>query len=105
MWETVPDRLARVREVVALDLPGFGDSPPLRETPSVEALARAVTDFLGELGLDGPHAGGNPLGGGIAIERGRQGGGRAVCVLSSAGLMTMREAKWARRILMDSRRV
>src|SRR4051812_6014136 len=104
MWEPVLDRLAREREVVALDLPGFGDSPPLPGTPSVEALARAVADFLGEIGIERPHAAGNSLGGGVALEMGRHGHARSVCVLSPAGFGTMREGRWARMLLLGSRR-
>jgi pimeloyl-ACP methyl ester carboxylesterase len=104
MWEPVLDRLAGERDVIALDLPGFGDSPPLRETPSVEALARTVSEFLAGLGIERPHAAGNSLGGGVALEMGRHGHARSVCVLSPAGFGTMREGAWARRILTDSRR-
>src|SRR3954447_4447982 len=104
MWEPVLDRLAREREVIALDLPGFGDSPPLPGTPSVEALAGAVADFLAELGVERAHAAGNSLGGGVALEMGRHGHARSVCVLSPAGFGTMREGAWARRILVESRR-
>jgi pimeloyl-ACP methyl ester carboxylesterase len=104
MWEPVLDRLAREREVIAVDLPGFGDSPPLRGAPSVEALARAVADLMGELGIERPHAAGNSLGGGVALELGRQGGARSVCVVSPAGFGTMREGSWARMLLLGSRR-
>src|SRR5215218_9032011 len=104
MWEPVLDRLARERDVIAIDLPGFGDSPPLAHTPSVEALAAAVAEFLDGLGVERPHAAGNSLGGGIALELGRQGRARSVCVLSPAGFGTMREGTWARMLLLSSRR-
>src|SRR4051812_50074003 len=77
MWEPVLDRLARERDVVALDLPGFGDSPPLPGTPSVEALARAVADFLGELGIERPHTAGELPRGGVGGARGGPRPGRA----------------------------
>src|SRR4051794_28856688 len=104
MWEPVLDRLAREREVVAVDLPGFGDSAPLRAAPSVEALAQSVADLMGELGIERPHAAGNSLGGGGALELGRRGDARWVCVLSPAGFGTMREGSWARMLLLSSRR-
>src|SRR3954451_20504712 len=81
MWEPVLDRLPRESEVIAVDLPGFADSPPRPGAPSVEALAEAVTHFLDELGLERPHAAGNSLGGGVALEMGRQGDARSVCLL------------------------
>ncbi len=105
MWQPVLDRLARERDVIAVDLPGFGDSPPLPHTPTVEALARSVAEFVHELDVERPHAAGNSLGGGVALEMARQGAARSACVLSPAGFGNMREGRWARRILMDSRRV
>jgi pimeloyl-ACP methyl ester carboxylesterase len=104
MWAPVLDRLARERDVIAVDLPGFGDSPPLPHTPSVEALAAAVAEFLDGLGVERPHAAGNSLGGGVALEMARQGNARSVCVLSPAGFGTMREGRWARGLLLSSRR-
>src|SRR3954471_3529318 len=67
---TVLPPLARVADVIAVDLPGFGDSPPLPATvePSPAALALAVAEFLDELGLDTPHVAGNSLGGWVALE-------------------------------------
>src|SRR3954447_4814163 len=104
MWEPVLDRLAQERDVIPLDLTGFGDSPQQPGQPVVEALAEAVAEFLGELGVERPHAAGNSLGGGVALEMGRQGHARSVCVLSPAGFGTMREGRWARLLLLESRR-
>ena len=55
MWEPVLERLSREREVVALDLPGFGDSEEHRARPTVEALADAAAEFLDGMGLGGAH--------------------------------------------------
>lgn len=104
MWEPVLDRLARERDVIAVDLPGFGDSPVLCERPTVEALARAVAGWLDELGVAQPHAAGNSLGGGVALELARLGRARSVCVLSPAGFGTLREGRWSRFLLESSRR-
>ena len=104
MWEPVLDRLARERDVIAVDLPGFGDSPPLAREPSVEAFARAVADFVAGLGVERPHAAGNSLGGAVALEMARQGAARSACVLSPAGFGTMREGHWARSVLLSARR-
>ena len=91
MWQPVLDRVAREREVVALDLPGFGESAELGAPPTVEALAGAVAEFLDGLGLAGAHAAGNSLGGAVALALGRLGEARSTCVLSPAGFGNMRE--------------
>ncbi len=104
MWEPVLDRLAQRRDVVALDLPGFGDSPPLPGRPTVEALAESVAQTLDELGIEDAHVAGNSLGGAVALELGRRGRAASVCVLSPAGFGNMREGQWARVLLESSHR-
>lgn len=91
VWGPVVPLLARGHEVVAVDLPGFGASPPLSGTPTVEALAGAVE----ELGLERPHVAGNSLGGGIALELGRRGWAGSVCAISPIGFAAGRERAYA----------
>ena len=104
MWKPVLDRVSRDREVVALDLPGFGDSAPLPGPPTVEALADAVAEFLDGIGLGGAHVAGNSLGGAVALAMARAGTARSACVLSPAGFGNMREGTYARAVLISSRR-
>ena len=104
MWKPVLDRVSREREVVAVDLPGFGDSALLPGRPTVEALAAAVREFLDGLGLARAHAAGNSLGGAVALAMARTGEARSACVLSPAGFGNMREGRYARAVLMASRR-
>ena len=104
MWQPVLDRLSREREVVAVDLPGFGDSAALEAQPTVEALADAVAEFLDGIGLGGAHAAGNSLGGGVALAMARAGTARSACVLSPSGFGNMREGEYARALLVASRR-
>lgn len=96
LWDPVIERLADQREVAAVDLPGFGDSPPLRdgETPSVEALARAVAAWFGSAGLERPHVAGNSLGGGVALELARTGHVSSSTALSPVGLWTSAEVRY-----------
>jgi pimeloyl-ACP methyl ester carboxylesterase len=104
MWRPVLDRVSAARDVVALDLPGFGDSPPLPGRPTVEALADAVGEFLAGIGLGGAHAAGNSLGGAVALAMARARAARSACVLSPAGFGNMREGRYARALLVASRR-
>jgi pimeloyl-ACP methyl ester carboxylesterase len=105
MWEPVLDRVAREREVVALDLPGFGDSEERRARPTVEALATAAAEFLDGLGFAGAHVAGNSLGGGVALQLARMGVVRSACGISPAGFVNGREGRYARTVLMESRRL
>jgi pimeloyl-ACP methyl ester carboxylesterase len=87
VWEPVLPALEREREVIAVDLPGFGGSPslPIGVVPSAAALAGAVADFLDALGVERPLVGGNSLGGWIGLELAKRDRARAVVALSPAG--------------------
>jgi pimeloyl-ACP methyl ester carboxylesterase len=87
VWEPVLERLAREREVIALDLPGFGRSPGLSNgaAPTPQALAAAVAAFLDELGLARAHVAGNSLGGWVALELAKSGRALSVAGLCTAG--------------------
>ena len=103
MWEPVIPLLARDREVIAIDLPGFGDSPPLPGEPTVEALAAAVAGFATHQGVGRPDVVGNSLGGGIALVLGASNQARTVCALSPIGFARGRERGYGRRVLKLSR--
>jgi pimeloyl-ACP methyl ester carboxylesterase len=87
-WEPVLDRLAAEREVIALDMPGFGASDPLPAgvPPSAANLAAEIAHFCEREEVGIPHAAGNSLGGWVALELGRIGGASSVTALSPAGL-------------------
>ena len=97
VWEPVLRRLCPERDVIALDLPGFGASPmPAHGTPAgLHSLTRLVGEFLDELGVLQPHVAGNSLGGWIALELAKQGRVRSATGLSPAGFFNDREAKYA----------
>jgi pimeloyl-ACP methyl ester carboxylesterase len=86
-WYPVLDELAEQREVVLVDLPGHGQSPPfvLDGLPVKEALRRDFEGFLSALGLERPHLAGNSLGGLVALHAAANGRARSVTALSPAG--------------------
>lgn len=73
-WGPVLDGLAREREVIAIDLPGFGKTPPLAGTVSIRTLGDAVTEFLSHHGLTGVDAVGSSMGARLVLELARRGG-------------------------------
>jgi pimeloyl-ACP methyl ester carboxylesterase len=88
VWEPIVQRLRGRRELIAVDLPGFGDSPCLDGgvTPTPKALAAAVAELLGSLGVDRPDVAGNSLGGWVALELGLSGAVGSVTAIAPAGL-------------------
>lgn len=88
-------------DVLALDLPGFGESAPLDPgtRPTIEALADAVEKAIGAAGFDRPHLAGNSLGGWIALELARRGRARTVVALSPGGMPNERERTFIVRSL------
>ena len=104
-WDPVLARLARERDVIALDLPGFGASPPLPagQTPSAAALAVAVAEFLDEVGVERPHLAGNSLGGWVALELARRGRAASLTLASPGGFWTEGERRFATGSLRATR--
>ena len=105
IWAPQIDRLALERDVIALDLPGFGESPPLGEPPTPWALGAAVTRLCTEIGVDSPHVAGNSLGGWVALEIAKAQEASSVCLISPAGLWRrplgprkVNTRKWSRRL-------
>jgi pimeloyl-ACP methyl ester carboxylesterase len=96
-WEPVLGKLTAERDVVWLDLPGFGESGRIPdELPhELDALAAGLEAFCAELGIDRPHLAGNSLGGLIALRLGQLGFARSVTALAPAGLWTPRERERA----------
>src|SRR5215204_485018 len=93
IWDPLVERLAARMSVIAVDLPGFGASPPLTPSgppPDPAGFAGVLTEFLGRLGHPTAHIAGNSVGGGTALEMAKLGAARSVVALSPAGL-------WARR--------
>lgn len=73
-WEPVLGGLEARREVIAVDLPGFGHTPPLPGEVSIAALADALTHFLRRHDLLGIDAVGTSMGARLVLELVRRGG-------------------------------
>ncbi|XWW45529.1 alpha/beta fold hydrolase [Fibrella sp. USSR17] len=73
-WDLIINDLATHRDVLAIDLPGFGDTAPLDGETSIRTLADAVTDFLREKDLLGIDAVGSSMGARLVLELARRGG-------------------------------
>ena len=87
-WDPVVPALSAHFEIIAIDLPGFGDSEPLPAEiePTPAALAAAVAGLVDELGMEKPHVVGNSLGGWVALELASIRPAASLTLLSPAGL-------------------
>jgi pimeloyl-ACP methyl ester carboxylesterase len=108
-WGPVVPALAAHFSVIAVDLPGFGDSPPLPADiePTPAALAAAVAQLLDDLGLTSFHLAGNSLGGWVALKLAAIRPPASLTLLSPAGLwhgdtplydrVSLRASRWFTR--------
>ncbi|MET9257644.1 alpha/beta fold hydrolase [Streptomyces sp. NPDC003717] len=105
-WEPVTGILAAEREVVAVDLPGCGESPGLPTGLPYDpaTLAAVLGAFCTALGWQRPHVAGNSLGGLLALVLGREDLVRSVTALSPAGFWTEAERRYAFGVLAGMRR-
>ncbi|WP_031071407.1 alpha/beta fold hydrolase [Streptomyces sp. NRRL S-118] len=96
-WRPVMDILAAEREVIAVDLPGFGASPALPDGVPYDlpTVGRVLGALCERLDVDRPHVAGNSLGGLLALELGREKRVRSVTALSPAGFWVESERRYA----------
>lgn len=73
-WSPILDELALHRDVIAVDLPGHGETPPLPGKASIRNLADALTAFLRINNLLGIDAVGSSMGARLVLELTRRGG-------------------------------
>ncbi|HEY7342888.1 MAG TPA: alpha/beta fold hydrolase [Ktedonobacterales bacterium] len=112
IWDPVLPMLTSHYDVIAVDLPGHGDSPILDDgtPPDAVGFAGALARFMDELGIETAHLVGNSLGGWTALELAKMGRARSVICLSPAGLwrnktpvydiVLFRVSRWLARMLL-----
>lgn len=100
-WRPVIDLLQEQRELLAVDLPGFGESPPdpAGTRLTISDHADCIERFFAEAGLERPHLAGNSMGGGVALELGRRGAARSVTAFSPIGFWKRPGQAWCRGAL------
>ena len=104
-FDPVLPALAERFDVIAIDLPGFGESEPVPANvkPHPAVLALRVADLLDELGITQPHVVGNSLGGWVALELATMRPVASLALLSPAGMWRNRTPLYNRISLRVSR--
>jgi pimeloyl-ACP methyl ester carboxylesterase len=90
-WAPIIEQLAQRREVIAVDLPGFGETPPLTGEVSIATLTDSVADFIREHELDAVATAGQSMGGRIVLELARRRVGGDTVALDPGGFWSDRE--------------
>jgi pimeloyl-ACP methyl ester carboxylesterase len=86
--------------VLVVDLPGFGDTPPLQGDVSIATLADAVAQFLGSQRLLGIDVASSSMGARLALELARRGLVGATVALDPGGFWN----GWEKRVFLGRER-
>ncbi len=92
-WDLVLATLGAQREVIALDLPGFGGTAPLPGEVSVATLTDALESWLSREGLRDAAVVGSSMGARMVLELARRGHSGPVVSLDPGGFWTDRQAQ------------
>lgn len=90
-WDPVVPALAAERDVVTVDLPGFGATPPLEGAVTIATLTDAVERFVESEGLAGVDIVGSSMGGRMVLEMARRGHAGTTVALDPGGFWTDRQ--------------
>ena len=102
---TILPALSEVREVVALDLPGHGETPAVASSGTFSGLADSVETFILEQGFEGIDVVGSSLGARIVLELARRGKVGATIALDPGGFWRGWERTYFRTTLSASIRL
>lgn len=92
-WDPILAGLSAQREVIAVDLPGFGETPPLPGEVTIATLSDAITAFIDTHGLAGVDLVGSSVGARLVLELARRGVGGNTVALDPGGFWTPRQLK------------
>ena len=84
-WDPISRPLTQTREVIALDLPGHGQSPAEIDSGTFDGLARSLDAWLDREGLVGVDMVGSSMGARLVLEMVRRGRAGAVVALDPGG--------------------
>jgi pimeloyl-ACP methyl ester carboxylesterase len=101
-WSLISLRLAEHREVIAIDLPGHGQSPAEHDSGTFAGLTRSVEQWLLQEDLVGVDMVGSSMGARLVLELGRRGRSGAVVSLNPGGFWQGAERGFVKATLAAS---
>ena len=101
-WDTISPKLAQVRKVIAVDLPGHGQTPEEADSGTFNGLARSLDNWLGAEKLTGIDMVGSSMGARMVLEMARRGKAGAVVALDPGGFWQGWERKFFRTTITAS---
>ena len=104
-WTTILPALSEAREVVALDLPGHGETPAVAGSDTFAGLADSVESFVIGQGFRGIDIVGSSLGARLVLEMARRGKVGATIALDPGGFWQGWERRYFRSTLLASIRL
>jgi pimeloyl-ACP methyl ester carboxylesterase len=102
VWRDFVPPLARDRRVVAVDLPGHGNTPAWPGSDTFLGLVAALERFIDDQDLDGADMVGSSLGGRLVLELARRGHTGAVVALDPGGFWIGWERTYLQATLLAS---
>ncbi|WP_448657765.1 alpha/beta fold hydrolase [Sphingomonas sp. CJ99] len=84
-WDTVSTALAEARDVIAIDLPGHGQTPSEADSGTFVGLTRGLEEWLVNEHLEGIDMVGSSMGARLVLEMARRGRAGAVVALDPGG--------------------
>ena len=104
-WSTILPALSEARRVIAIDLPGHGETPAAADSATFAGLADSVERFIVEQGLENVDVVGSSLGARIVLEMARRGRVGATIALDPGGFWRGWERTYFRATLGASIRL
>lgn len=93
-WDTIAEPLSRSRELILIDMPGHGRSPPVAGRQTISAFADALAQFIEAEQLGAVDLVGSSVGARLVLELARRGVGRHCVALDPGGFWRGWEAKF-----------
>ena len=92
--QSITEHIAKTHRVYALDMPGFGETPPPNEVFGIEQYTQVVEKFCRKLNIENPILIGHSFGGRISILFSSRNQTSKVMLVDAAGIVPKRTLKY-----------